>query len=89
MLVMNIQPIRVNFEITNNLSRRIFEHKNKIKPRSFTAKYNVDKLVYFEMFENVYEAISREKQIKGWLRRKKLQLIRSINSGFNDLYHQF
>ncbi len=69
--------------VTNNLARRIFEHKNKVNV-GFTSKYNVDKLVYYEVFDSAYEAISREKQIKGWLRIKKILLIKSINPDFHD-----
>ena len=70
--------------MTNNLNRRMFEHKNKII-EGFTKKYNIDKLVYFEIFTNAYEAIRREKQIKGWLRIKKINLIEEMNPGWNDL----
>ena len=70
--------------MTNNLNRRMFEHKNKII-EGFTKKYNIDKLVYFETFTNAYEAIRREKQIKGWLRIKKINLIEEMNPGWNDL----
>ena len=70
--------------MTNNLNRRLFEHKNKII-EGFTKKYNIDKLVYFETFTNAYEAIRREKQIKGWLRIKKINLIEEMNPGWNDL----
>ena len=70
--------------MTNNLNRRLFEHKNKII-EGFTKKYNIDKLVYFETFTNAYEAIRREKQIKGWLRIKKINLIEEMNPAWNDL----
>ncbi len=70
--------------VTNNLVRRVYEHKHKIVP-GFTKKYNIDKLVYFEETPDVKAAIEREKQIKGWLRAKKIQLIESINPDWNDL----
>jgi putative endonuclease len=70
--------------VTNDLERRIFEHKNKLVP-GFTAKYNIERLVYFEITEDVNTAISREKQIKGWLRRKKVALIEAANPTWNDL----
>jgi putative endonuclease len=73
--------------VTNNLRRRIYEHKNKLVS-GFTEKYNVDKLVYYEVFDNVKEAIFREKQIKAGSRRKKIELIESINNGFTDLYEE-
>jgi len=71
--------------VTNNLSRRVLEHQQKIHPRSFTAKYNISKLVYYEPFDSINDAISREKQIKGGPRANKLKLIRSINPNFRDL----
>ena len=70
--------------VTNDLERRVFEHKNKLLP-GFTARYNVDRLVYFETTEDVNTAISREKQIKGWLRSKKVALIEAVNPTWNDL----
>jgi putative endonuclease len=70
--------------ITNNLGRRVYEHKNKLV-NGFTAKYNVNKLVYFDSTSDVKSAISREKQIKGWTRRKKNELIASLNPGWDDL----
>lgn len=72
--------------ITNNLMRRVFEHKNKVN-KGFTSRYNVDKLVYFEVFEDPMTAITREKQIKGWLRDKKDKLINTINPKREDLYN--
>ena len=71
--------------VTNNLVRRIYEHKNKYIS-SFTSKYNITKLVYYEIFDNIYEAITREKQIKGGSRKKKIELIKKINPNFKDLY---
>ncbi|MBU1130776.1 GIY-YIG nuclease family protein [Patescibacteria group bacterium] len=71
--------------ITNDLASRVDQHKNKDNPKSFTAKYNVNKLVYYEVFENVYEAINREKQIKAGSRKKKITLIESINPDYKDL----
>lgn len=71
--------------VTNNLVRRMYEHKDKMVS-SFTSRYNVTKLVYLEIFDTIYEAIRREKQIKAGSRIKKLELIRKENSSFNDLY---
>jgi putative endonuclease len=71
--------------ITNNLERRLYEHKNKLI-KGFTEKYNTNKLVYFDSTTDVLSAISREKQIKGWTRHKKIELIESINPHWNDLY---
>lgn len=70
--------------VTNNLQRRIYEHKNKII-RGFTSKYNITKIVYFEVLNDIESAIKREKQIKGWLRKKKIDLIESMNPEWNDL----
>jgi len=69
---------------TNNLIRRVFEHKNKLIP-GFTSKYNITKLVYYEEFNEIKDAISREKQIKGWIRRKKIELIERMNPEWEDL----
>lgn len=74
--------------ITNNLERRVYEHKNKLV-KGFTAKYNINKLVYFDYTENVISAISREKQIKGWSREKKNELIESTNPEWKDLSERF
>ena len=70
--------------ITNNLDRRIYEHKNKLT-KGFTSKYNINKLVYYEVYDNVADAISREKQIKAGSRQKKIDLIKGENSKFRDL----
>ena len=71
--------------VTSNLVKRIYEHKNHLL-RGFSDKYNLNKLVYFEVFEDINEAIMREKQIKAGSREKKLQLIEKSNSLFDDLY---
>lgn len=70
--------------ITNNLGKRVWEHKNKII-EGFTSKYNIYKLIYYEVFENPYEAILREKQIKNYRREKKLSLVRKLNPKLNEL----
>ncbi len=71
--------------VTKDLARRLYEHKNHLDPKSFTARYNVDKIVYFESTSDVYEAISREKQIKSWKRSKKNALVNSLNPDWKDL----
>lgn len=71
--------------VTSNLIKRIYEHKNKLID-GFTKKYSVDKLGYYEIFEDITKAIEKEKQIKGGSRRRKLELIESINPDWNDLY---
>ena len=73
--------------ITNDLMRRVYEHKNHLDKGSFTAQYNIEKLVYFEVTSNVKTAIEREKQIKGWNRKRKNKLIESKNPNWDDLYH--
>ena len=70
--------------ITNNLTRRVYEHKNEIVP-GFTQHYHIHKLVYFEEYNDVREAINREKQIKGWKRQKKNVLVETLNSTWSDL----
>jgi len=70
--------------MTNDLKRRVYEHKHKLSP-GFTAKYNINRLVYFEETTDVKTAITREKQIKGWLRAKKFALIESVNPAWRDL----
>ena len=71
--------------VTSDLIKRIYEHKNKLA-EGFTKKYNVNKLFYYECFEDIVSAIMREKQIKGWLRSKKITLIEEFNSEWKDLY---
>jgi putative endonuclease len=71
--------------VTNDLERRCFEHKQK-KIKGFTQKYNVDKLIYFEKFDFIDMAIAREKQIKGYSRKKKKALIDKFNEGWKELY---
>ena len=72
--------------ITNNLRRRIYEHKNSLDKKSFTSRYRVNKLVYYEYTGDVRVAIEREKQIKGWNRARKNKLIESKNPEWKDLY---
>jgi putative endonuclease len=71
--------------ITNNLERRIKEHKSKLNPQSFTARYNVNILVYYETFQYVNDAIDREKQLKKWNRQWKINLIEEDNKEWKDL----
>ncbi len=74
--------------VTNNLERRLWEHKNK-QYEGFTSRYNATKLVYFEETSDINSAIVREKQIKGWLRIKKNNLIESINPDWKDLSEEW
>jgi len=87
-IVTNYTNTTLYIGVTSNLYDRIKQHKNKIYPNSFSAKYNLNKLVYFEQFQMIEEAISREKQLKGGSRLAKVQLIESINSNWNDLFFE-
>ncbi len=72
--------------VTNNLPKRVYEHRNHLDKHSFTNQYNVEKLVYYESTPDVNTAIAREKQLKGWTRRKKDWLINQMNPNWVDLY---
>ena len=74
--------------VTNDIRRRVYEHKNKIYKNSFTAKYNCDKLAYYETFQYVNDAIEREKKIKSGSRAQKVRIIESINPSWLDLSEQ-
>ena len=74
--------------VTNDLVRRVYEHKHHLDKGSFTAQYNVEQLVYFESTSDVNAAIEREKQIKSWSRKKKNKLIDSKNPAWDDLYER-
>ena len=71
--------------VTNNLLNRIFQHKTKENKNSFTAKYNVNKLVYYEVYYDINGAITREKQIKNLVRRKKIEMINKFNPEWKDI----
>ncbi len=70
--------------VTSDLKKRVFQHQEKLA-KGFTQKYNVSKLVYYEIASNAFSAISREKQIKGGSRAKKIELIHNANPGWDDL----
>ncbi len=72
--------------VTNDLIKRIYQHKNKLVS-GFTEKYNINKLIFFEVYEDINEAITREKKLKNWHREWKMNLIKSKNPNFNDLYN--
>ncbi|MDO8886199.1 GIY-YIG nuclease family protein, partial [Candidatus Oleimmundimicrobium sp.] len=72
--------------VTSDLIKRVYEHKEKLI-NGFTAKYKVNKLIYYEVFNNITNAISREKQIKAGSREKKIELVNSMNNKWNDLYN--
>ena len=83
-ILTNINNTTFYIGVTSNLSKRIWEHKNKFVD-GFTKKYNVDKLVYYELTGNIETAINREKQLKNWHRDWKIKLIKKINPNFDDL----
>ena len=72
--------------VTNDLVRRVYEHKNHLDKKSFTSRYNVEKLVFYEQTNNVESAIQREKQIKSWNRNRKIKLLEEMNPQWEDLY---
>ncbi|MBQ6719680.1 MAG: GIY-YIG nuclease family protein [Oscillospiraceae bacterium] len=74
--------------VTSDLQKRVYEHKNHLDKGSFTAKYNVEYLIYFECTSDVKAAIEREKQIKSWSRKKKNKLVESKNPEWKDLYKE-
>jgi len=74
--------------VTNDLERRVYEHKHKLLP-GFTSKYNITKLVWYETFPDIQQAIEGEKKIKGWLRSKKIAMIGSQNPNWEDLSQQW
>ena len=86
-LLTNKNNIVIYTGVTNDLKRRVYEHKEKLID-GFTKKYNVNKLVYFAATNNVSSAIQREKQIKAGSRKKKIDLINSMNSEWKDLFNE-
>ena len=87
-LLTNLNNTVIYTGVTNDLERRIYEHKEKLNPDSFSAKYKLCKLVYYEVFEDINLAIKREKQIKGGSRQSKVNLIESGNEFWIDLYRE-
>ena len=84
-IMTNVRNTVLYVGVTNDLIRRAYEHKERLVD-GFTKKYNIVKLVYYEVFEDIENAILREKQIKAGSRQKKVQLINSINREWHDLY---
>ena len=87
-IVTNKNNTTLYIGVTSNLPKRILEHKEKRYENSFSARYNLDKLVYFEQFQMIGDAIGREKQLKGGNRETKLNLINKINPDWKDLYQE-
>jgi putative endonuclease len=86
-IMTNIRNTVLYVGVTNDLIRRVYEHKEKLAD-GFTKKYNIVKLVYYEVLEDIENAIVREKQIKAGSRRKKIQLINGMNREWSDLYDE-
>ena len=85
-MLANVTGTVVYTGVTNDVVRRVYEHKHNCDTNSFTAKYSVHKLVYYESTSSSYEALSREKQIKSWNRKRKNELVESMNPKWEDLY---
>ena len=73
--------------VTSDIVKRIYEHKNKLAD-SFTKRYNLNKLVYYEIYDEINEAIKREKQLKSWKRDWKIEWVEKMNNNWNDLYDE-
>ena len=87
-ILSNYTNVTVYVGVTNDLERRLWEHRHHTDPYSFTAKYHVDKLVYYETTTDIRAALEREKQLKSWNRRKKNELIQRMNPMWHDLSPQ-
>ena len=85
-ILASVTNVTIYIGVTNDLIRRVYEHRNHLAPDSFTSKYDVHKLVYFEQTFDVSAALEREKQLKGWRRSKKNALIETMNPEWKDLY---
>ena len=85
-ILANLTGTVVYTGVTNDVVRRVYEHKRNCDPNNFTAKYAVHKLVYYECTSSRYAAISREKQIKSWTRKRKNDVVESMNPKWLDLY---
>ena len=85
-ILANATNVAIYTGVTRDLARRVYEHRNHLDPNSYTAKYNIHKLVYFEATSDVKAAIEREKQIKSGNRAKKNALVESMNPKWEDLY---
>ena len=85
-ILANATNVAIYIGVTNDLLRRVYEHRNKLDPQSYTARYNIHKLVYFEQTTDVRVAIEREKQLKSWNRARKNKLIEAMNPDWHDLW---
>ena len=82
--ILSSKTKRLYIGVTNDLQRRVAQHKRH-EVEGFTSRYNIDQLVYYEETDDVRDAISREKQLKGWMRIRKIQLVQDMNPGWEDL----
>ena len=87
-ILANATNVALYTGVTNNLERRLYEHRHHTDPNSFTARYNIHKLVYVETTSDIQAAILREKQIKSWSRKRKNELVESLNPEWKDLSSQ-
>ena len=85
-ILANATNVAIYTGVTNDLVRRVYKHKTHADPNSYTAKYNVNKLVYFEQTTDIRVALEREKQIKSWKRARKNALVETMNAQWEDLY---
>ena len=85
-ILANTTNVALYIGVTNDLIRRVYEHRTNADPKSHTARYGIHKLVYYEEITDVRSAIEREKQLKGWNRARKNKLIESRNPGWEDMY---
>lgn len=87
-MMCSLNHLTIYVGVTSNLPSRVYEHKHKIFPKSFSSKYNCILLVYYKRFDRIEDAISEEKRIKGGNRQKKIELINLMNPGWKDLYEE-
>ena len=85
-ILANKTNVAIYVGVTSDLPKRVYEHKTHADPKSYTARYDITKLVYYEVTGDIVSAIEREKEIKGWIRAKKNALIESVNPERKDLY---
>ena len=85
-ILANNTNVAIYIGVTSDLLRRVYQHKHDMDPDSFSAKYQTHKLVYFEETSDVWSALEREKQLKGWRRSKKNWLVETMNPQWRDLY---
>ena len=87
-ILTNSTNVAMYIGVTRDLARRVYEHRHGVEPESFTARYEINKLVYFEETSDVKAALEREKQLKHWRRSKKNELVESMNPKWEDLYRK-